>query len=1354
MARYFGVPLRNGLPIGLGSSISMGRAAGSAVAAAVDPYFYSVTSLLHGDGTNGAQNNTFLDSSTNNFTITRNGNTTQGSFSPFSQTGWGNYFDGTGDYLTIADNTALDMGNSNFTIEGWYYPLGNASVSTAIFSKRADSSAVGGVLLYYGGTGLTPSLLVDIGGSWAINSASTVPFAADQWNHFAVVRNGSAFNLYINGVSGVSATNAGSIPDNSAAFTIGATGANGAFPISACYMSNFRVVKGTAVYTANFTPPTAPLTAITNTSLLTCQANRFLDASSNAFAITRNGDVSVQPFSPFNPTTAYSTSAVGGSGYFDGSGDYLSIADNAALQMGSTSEWTVELWFYSTSGAGSNQALLRNSSGTYAGIAIVQNGTNLFVDLSTTGSAWSWSTGARAINLNAWNHLAVVRNGATTTAYLNGTSYYSASSVTVWNSSAALTIGSGGAAFEPYAGYISNVRIVKGTAVYTANFTPPTAPLTAIANTSLLTNFTNAGIFDNAADADYETVGNAQISTSVKKYGTGSMYFDGTGDYLISPANTQFGFGTGDFTVEAWIYVTTFSTTTGFQAIFSNRNSNSAQASFDLGIRNSDRSLYFYNRNTDASTFSSGKLSGVNTWSHVAISRIGNTVTFFIDGNNSGTVSVSTNSFGTSNVAYVGSNFNATPDAFNGYIDDLRISKGVARYAYNFTPPAAALPDIGGPFPTLTADPYYEYATLLLPGNGTNGAQNNTFLDSSTNAFSITRNGNTTQGTFSPFSQTGWGNYFDGTSGQYLNAPANAAFNFGTGDFTVEAWVYPTSTSGTRPIVEIRTSAPNSTGFALLSQSGATTLNVYTNGGFAGASTGSIATNQWNHVALTRSGNTWTYWINGTSSGSFTNSSTQSDGATTGPKIAGSTTAGEVWVGYLSNVRVVKGTAVYTTNFTPSTTPLTAISGTSLLTCQSNRFSDNSSNAFAITVNGSPSVQAFSPFNPTAAWSAATNGGSGYFDGSGDNLITPTNTALDFGSGNFTIDFWVYPTAFAAYQIVVGTRPDANNYTTAYSIGYTNAGTLFMYTNSFVAFSAAGALRLSEWNYVAVTRTGTTIQFYVNGVSSGTAGTNSQSFSGYPVRINGNGDGSEQFTGYVSSVRVIKGTAITPTLPTAPLAAITNTSLLLNFTNAGIYDATSKNNLETVGNAQISTTQSKFGGSSMAFDGSGDSLSLIQAAPNLIFGTGDFTIECWVYLNSPISEAYLINQDWNNGGSGYSNYLIYITPTTGVTAYYSSTNGSSWNNITNLTMGTLTAGTWNHLAVTRYNGTTRTFLNGVLRGSSADTGDYSNTGKMLVGKSGGSSATFNGYLQDLRFTKGIARYTSNFTPPTTAFPVL
>ena len=91
-----------------------------------------------------------------------------------------------------------------------------------------------------------------------------------------------------------------------------------------------------------------------------------------------------------------------------------------------------------------------------------------------------------------------------------------------------------------------------------------------------------------------------------------------------------------------------------------------------------------------------------------------------------------------------------------------------------------------------TIDPYFKYVTTLLHGDGTNAAQNNTFIDSSTNAYSITRNGSATQGTFTPFGST-WSNYFDG-SGDYLTTPSNAALNLSTGDWTIELWVYLTAT--------------------------------------------------------------------------------------------------------------------------------------------------------------------------------------------------------------------------------------------------------------------------------------------------------------------------------------------------------------------------------------------------------------------------------------------------------------------------------------------------------------------------------------------------------------------------------
>jgi hypothetical protein len=299
-----------------------------------------------------------------------------------------------------------------------------------------------------------------------------------------------------------------------------------------------------------------------------------------------------------------------------------------------------------------------------------------------------------------------------------------------------------------------------------------------------------------------------------------------------------------------------------------------------------------------------------------------------------------------------------------------------------------------GPAP-IVSDPYFEYTTLLLPGNGTNGAQNNTFLDGSTNNFTITRNGNTTQGTFSPFSQTGWGNYFNGSS--YLSLASNANLALGTSSFTVEAFFYLTSSTTNQTIF-----SPNGANNGLaVNISTATTIIVdqYGSGGLS-YTVPTIALNTWNHIAVVRDVSTSTtrVYLNGTESSSGGKSDAKNYTGQSTLIGTFSLVAGYYLTGYISNLRVVKGVAVYTGNFTVPTSPLTAtqsagtniaaITGTqtSLLTCQSNRFVDNSTNNIVITPTNSPSVQAFSPFNPSASWSAATYGGSGDFDGSGEYL--------------------------------------------------------------------------------------------------------------------------------------------------------------------------------------------------------------------------------------------------------------------------------------------------------------------------------------------------------------------------------
>jgi len=305
------------------------------------------------------------------------------------------------------------------------------------------------------------------------------------------------------------------------------------------------------------------------------------------------------------------------------------------------------------------------------------------------------------------------------------------------------------------------------------------------------------------------------------------------------------------------------------------------------------------------------------------------------------------------------------------------------------------------------SDAYFDLVALLLPGNGTNGAQNNTFQDSSTNAFTITRNGNTTQGTFSPFSQTGWSNYLNGSS--YFTAPGSTAFAFGTGAFTIEMWLYVTAYPANYAVIPSNrpyNAGSTDTWGVFFFNDGAVRFSDVNNTQTFQTSAGAVPLNAWTHLAVVRNStasNDTKIYINGTSVAQGTINSNFANN--TNAVVFGTSYDSNNWyvTSYASNLRIVKGTAVYTSNFTPSTTALTNISGTSLLTCQSNRFVDNSSNIFAISLSGTPSVQAFAPFDPTTAYAAGTVGGSGYFDGTGDYLSAPSSNNFGFGTGDFTI---------------------------------------------------------------------------------------------------------------------------------------------------------------------------------------------------------------------------------------------------------------------------------------------------------------------------------------------------------------
>jgi hypothetical protein len=192
-------------------------------------------------------------------------------------------------------------------------------------------------------------------------------------------------------------------------------------------------------------------------------------------------------------------------------------------------------------------------------------------------------------------------------------------------------------------------------------------------------------------------------------------------------------------------------------------------------------------------------------------------------------------------------------------------------------------------------------------------------------------------------------------------------------------------------------------------------------------------------------------------------------------------------------------------------------------------------------------------------------------------------------------------------------------------------------------------------------------------------------------------------------------------------------------------DSSNSNNSVTfVGTAQISTAQSKFGGSSMLFDGDSDYLTVTNSSFSTLNTSGStFTIEFWVYFSSITGDQSPVNNYYGSSGG----LLINKNSSHVITANLS----GDGVDITGTT--TVSAGQWYHIALSGSSGSYKLFLNGTQEGST------------YTGALGGGSSTYqigafywsgtlyypiNGYLDDIRFTAGIARYTSNFTPPTSA----
>ena len=1070
----------------------------------------------------------------------------------------------------------------------------------------------------------------------------------------------------------------------------------------------------------------------------------------NAFGDTSGNNVDLAPtgFTKGSSFTPYGTSW---SNDFDGSGSYLNVSHSSSFTLDGS--FTIEMWVnFSSQSQGYWDSILSigkdaTSSASGNGLTIYHmdsgsGGTDGGIAFQVGGTGNRVKSGS--IRGTGWRHVAATRDGSNVCRLFIdgvgvGTSIVVSTSINSTEFGARIGLGDAGSS-NYYDGYISNLRIVKGSALYTSNFTPSTTPLTAVSGTSLLTCNSNRFI-DTSSNAHTITVnGTPKVKgfSPLAETNTtdGGMFNNGDqNSFAKVTGDSAVALGSGDYCVEMWLYD---SKPSKYTCPVDTRPGNPSGLGISIFLDTGNELEFF-----SGSSVQTGYTFPSYEWAHLAIVRQSGTVKLYVNGVQKGSVSETSNH--SNDDLYIGNwfDYTAADYSFDGYIADFRITKGSPVYTTTFTPPSTPLTAVSG--------------TSLLTLQKRGSVRNTkAFNDSAAPARVITANGNVTQGSFSPFSveEGKWGVDLSQTDGAHLRFSDSTSLDL-SGEFTIELW-HKQDNYGSNNSRLFQRGANSLTGYCLLTNTNGTVKFGRTDEQIVGFNQ-NLNDSQWHHFAVTRDGsNTVRLYFDGVlkDSATMADNLNQSGDLFIGhyPGEAGSSNNRSN--GQFSNFRLVTGSALYTgSSFTPSTTPLTAVSGTQILALQSNRFVNNSGTGITVTAYNYPVVIPSSPFAPTAAYSPSTKGGSAYVDDSGGDYLTlPSNTPLTLNSSSWTVDFWMYPTSYVNGQGIWGASNGGGQQPkVAYQI---NSSSISLYVQGQPTISAT-APTLNEWTHVLISRhTGGNGYIYYNGQlqTSGSVGTSTVS-NPFQWFTNGEG-GTTGMRGYLSCGRVsdiARHTGSNFSIPTALPTLDSDTVLLCNFTDAGIFDGTVKNVVETIGDVRIVNDVKKYGTGAMYFDGTNDSL-IVPSSLDHEIEDNDFTIEFWANASGPGTNVFIAKGI--PGSSANSSW--WLETVGGYMSFYISS-GSGYANFADSALWSSYSG-WVHVAGVVDNRIMRMYINGVQKGSadisSFNTNNSHSAGTPITIGDADNQYPITGYLDDIRITKGVCRYPNGttFTPPSEKLP--
>ena len=716
----------------------------------------------------------------------------------------------------------------------------------------------------------------------------------------------------------------------------------------------------------------------------------------------------------------------------------------------------------------------------------------------------------------------------------------------------------------------------------------------------------------------------------------------------------------------------------------------------------------------------------LNYYYTVSTGSIGSGTTITTSATSGGTYSSSGNAVAGSSNASTNSHFRITPStsvatdfSLTFYVTDgTNIANTICSFSLAFT----------------ITDSHY--TTLLMATDGSAGNNQDDISDSSSSNHTVTVNGDAHAGTFSPYRHGGYSVEFDGTTDSIYWAAGSSNYLGQSSAFTLEFWYYLDQ-------------AQTYTFLDTYNTSNTRTLRIYTTSTHFYVYNGSsnilaLARTQeagvWEHFCWTRdASNNHVFYINGQQVGTSTATRNMQTHYWNIGKQAG-TYNNEYLDGYIRDFRYVQGSVITPSSGGP-TEPLTAVTNTSLLICHLPYIADGSSNDHSITVNGDPNTKPIGPYD-YVEYRESDNGGSVYFDGTTNTYLNVSSSAggIAIGSGDFTISFWVYANDATTPNYLLDYRP-LNTSTGNYPhIRIHSDGTFKYNIGGTTVITGNTTISSKQWAYFCLARDNGTTRMYVNGTLQTATYSGTESLTNgtnRPVMGAGAYAITPMFDGYISDLRVVTSLDTNAyAVPTSPLSADSNTILHIKGTDAHVLDKSQGNNLKLVGDAAAVTNATNNSNISstnaVSFDDSGDYVSATVDPPN----TGDFSCEAWVRFNS-LSAG---NQIICSFGS-YSPALFYRSASNDIAIYHSTpfyTSGF-----------TPSANTWYHIAMAREGTSMRVFIDGTQYGTTATYSTNITNTELRIGYDGVDY--FGGYIQDFRYTKGLARHVN--TNGTYTYPV-